>query len=75
MTISMSVKVSGNYEATVKHTVERPNTKVAEEGTETKVGPNSEGWVPFTHGAKNTYEITEEYLGDKPKAAEQPAAE
>lgn len=62
MTISLSIKVNGEYEATVKHAVEGVDQP------DTVVGPYSEKYISFRHGVPNTLVITEEYVGNRPKA-------
>lgn len=66
MTISLKLHVNGAYEATVHHSV---NGAPAGEPVVVK-GGEGEKSISFQHGAVNTYEITEEYVGDRAKPTE-----
>lgn len=68
MTISLTLKVNGNYRATVVHKVNGE-----QHGEPLQVVQGDQGYVPFQHGSTNTYEITEEYLGEKTQGADAPA--
>ncbi len=59
MTVTVKVHVNGNYRATVVRTVDGK----AEDPL--VINPQEERIIPFWHGHKNEYEITEEYLGEK----------
>lgn len=59
MTTTVKIQVGGNYRATVKRTVD------GVEQEQVQIGPNEEKPVYFQHGKANSFEITEEYLGDK----------
>jgi hypothetical protein len=67
MTISVKVHVNGRYRATVVQTVEGQNqtTTVIEGAYDGSPNPSGEGHIWFQHGKTNTFEITEEYLGEK----------
>ena len=60
MTITVKVRVNGNYRATVKQTIEGE-----EKPDITIVNPQEEKQLYFRHDKTNTFEITEEYLGEK----------
>jgi hypothetical protein len=57
MTTTVKIHVNGNYRATVKQG-SRP-------GQEVQIGPNEEKSFGLPHPATDTFEITEEYLGEK----------
>lgn len=63
MTVTLKVHVNGNYRATVKHSVTEDGKTT--ELTPVEVGPQETKDVSFRHGAVNTLEVTEEYLGEK----------
>lgn len=58
MTISLNVKVNGDYVATVKHSID------GEAQPDTVVTGGSERSINFRHGAENTYVITEQSKAD-----------
>lgn len=63
MTTTVKVHVNGNYKATVTHTVDgKPQEPV-------EVGPQEEKSFTAYHGSANTFEVTEEYLGEKTAGA------
>ncbi|MER8403542.1 hypothetical protein NKH16_02120 [Mesorhizobium sp. M1307] len=61
MTVTVKIHVGGNYRATIKRTVDGTEDSV-------QIGPNEEKPVYFQHGKANTFEITEEYLGETKSA-------
>lgn len=73
MTVSLKIHVGGNYQATVRQSLD------GEQIDAYVVGPNEEKYIWFRHGVKNDFSITEAYLGDAagpavstpPPAAEQ----
>ncbi|CAN7167423.1 hypothetical protein LJR234_000359 [Mesorhizobium amorphae] len=60
MTTVVKVHVGGNYLATVQHIVDGKG-----EGEPVQVKPQEEKYFTVHHGKANSFEITEEYLGDK----------
>lgn len=71
MTTSVKVHVNGRYRATVKHTDAGGNivsTTVVEGNYEGSPNPHGEETFHLQHPAKGTFEVTEEYIGDAPKA-------
>jgi hypothetical protein len=58
MTVSLKIHVGGNYQATVRQSLD------GEQIDAYVVGPNEERSISFRHGVKNDFSITEAYLGD-----------
>lgn len=58
MTVSLKIHVGGNYQATVRQSLD------GEQIDAYVVGPNEEKNIYFRHGVKNDFSITEQYLGD-----------
>lgn len=58
MTVSLKIHVGGNYQATVRQSLD------GEQIDAYVVGPNEERYIYFRHGVKNDFSITEAYLGD-----------
>lgn len=70
MTTTIKVHTNGNYLTTIVQTVEgEPGPR-----TPVEVRHGEEKHLYFRHGAKNTFVITEEYLGDVAKPAPEPSA-
>lgn len=60
MTTTVKVHVNGNYRATVQHIVDgKPN------GEPVQVDPQEEKYFTAYHGKANSFDVTEEYLGEK----------
>ena len=77
MTTSVKVHVNGRYRATVKQTMAdgTPLKPVVVEGNyEGSPNPSGENVFWLTHPASSTFEISEEYVPEEPKAENAPSA-
>lgn len=68
MTVSLKIHVGGNYQATVRQSLD------GEQIDAYVVGPNEERYIYFRHGVKNDFSITEAYLGDAASPTQAEAA-